>query len=186
MADERTLREQFPDAFPTLTPEQIERLIKDRVCRIYADGERLFTAGDPEFCFHFIHEGMVEIYGNVGCDTTPYLTHLAGDFTGDLEDLSGRGASVTGVAKGCAKVCEMGLEDLREVLNTDIELSDIIMRAFIARWRALEISDQAAVNVFGRASDREAFRIRDFLTKNRVIHRWYDVGGEAEPTWRRI
>jgi thioredoxin reductase (NADPH) len=68
---------------------------------------------------------------------------------------------------------------LREVLNQDPRLSDIILQAFIARRQLLRESDEfTGLRVIGSRYSRDTFRIRDFLAKNRVLFTWLDLEGD--------
>lgn len=173
------LRAANPRAFPTLTPEQIESLHKRMARKVYADGEALLVAGSPEFCFHLVESGEVEIVAVDGCEERVIVKHVPGDFTGDIEDLSGRGASVTGRAKGETAVWEMTLEELRATINEDIALADVIMGAFIARWIMLKESRFASLFVAGRAKDRATFEAQEFLRRNRALFTFLDLDADA-------
>ena len=173
------LRAEHPRAFPVLAPEQIEALHKRMARKVYADGEALFTAGSPEFCFHLVESGTVEIVAVDGCEERVIIEHGPGDFTGDVEDLSDRGASVTGRAKGETAVWEMTLEDLRKAINEDIGLADVLMGAFIERWIVLKESKFASLFVFGRGKDRATFEAQEFLRRNRALFTFVDLESDA-------
>ena len=68
---------------------------------------------------------------------------------------------------------------MRRVLNQDPRLSDIILQAFIARRQLLrESADFTGLRVIGSRYSKDTFRIRDFLTKNRVLFTWLDLEGD--------
>ncbi len=174
-----SLRAENPRAFPVLTPEQTETLRAGMKRRVYADGETLFTAGNPDFCFHLVESGLVEVLAVDGCEERVVILHGPGDFTGDVEDLSGRGASVTARAKGETAVWEMTLERLRATINERIELADVLMGAFIARWIVLKESSFASLFVVGRGKEKATFEVREFLRRNRALFTFLDL--DADP-----
>jgi len=65
-------------------------------------------------------------------------------------------------------------------LNQDPQLSDVILQAFIARRQLMrESPDFTGLRVIGSRYSRDTFRIRDFLAKNRVLFKWFDL--EEDP-----
>ena len=169
------LRAAHPRAFPALTEEQLGALRERMVRRTYHDGEALLVAGDSEFCFHLVESGQVDIVAVDGCEERTIIVHPAGDFTGDVEDLSGRGAAVTGRAHGETVVWEMTLEELRATINERIDLADILMNAFIERSRTLRDAAFASLFVVGRGRDKATFEIREFLRRNRALFTFLDL-----------
>ncbi|MGH8534464.1 MAG: NAD(P)/FAD-dependent oxidoreductase, partial [Gammaproteobacteria bacterium] len=86
---------------------------------------------------------------------------------------------VTGMAKADSEVYEISDKALREILNQDPQLSDIILQAFIARRQLMrESGDFTGLRVIGSRYSRDTFRIRDFLAKNRVLFTWLDLEGD--------
>ena len=103
-----------------------------------------------------------------------------GEFTGDVAHLTGRPAVVSAVARSDCEVYEISTEGLRNILNQSPELGDIILQAFIARRQLLrECKDFTGLRVIGSRYSRDTFRVRDFLSKNRVLFTWLDL--ETEP-----
>src|SRR5205823_12985276 len=70
-------------------------------------------------------------------------------------------------------------------LNQCPTLSDIILQAFIARRQLLRKSaDFTGLRVIGSRYSADTFRVRDFLSKNRVLFTWVDV--ESDPDVDRL
>ena len=103
------------------------------------------------------------------------VTHEPLEFTGDIANLAGRASNVDAVAKGTVEVYEICSEELKEIINNRPELSDTILKAFIERSRALSESNFTGLRVIGSRFSQDTFRIRDFLSKNRVLFTWIDV-----------
>ena len=168
-------------AFPKLSEEQIEQLGRYAgvTPKKFRAGETLFHVGDRDFRFFVIKSGEVEIIDETGDKPKVIAMHHPGSFTGDVNHLTGNPAVVTGIAKTDCEVYEVSDKALREILNQDPRLSDIILQAFIARRQLLRDSpDFTGLRLIGSRYSKDTFRIRDFLTKNRVLFTWLDLEGD--------
>ena len=169
-------------AFPTLTSEQIAQIancttVSPRRCH---DGEILVATGNRSFHFFIVKSGEIEILDYSGEKPKTITTHRKGQFTGDVSHLTGAPAVFTAIARGDCEVFEITSEALRHVLNQCPGLSDIILQAFIARRQLLRASpDFVGLRVIGSRYSADTFRVRDFLTKNRVLFTWTDL--ETDP-----
>jgi thioredoxin reductase (NADPH) len=168
-------------AFPKLSEEQIEQLGRyaGTPLRRFLAGETLFHCGDREFKFFVVKSGEIDILDETGDKPKVVVVHHPGSFTGDVNHLTGNPAVVTAVARTDGEVYEISHAALREILNQDPRLSDIILQAFIARRQLLrESAGFTGLRVIGSRYSKDTFRIRDFLTKNRVLFTWLDLEGD--------
>ncbi|MDQ2745754.1 MAG: FAD-dependent oxidoreductase [Acidobacteriota bacterium] len=177
---EPNIKEKYPKAFPKLDDEQIAQFAKVAECETYNDGDILFAAGDREFKFHVIKSGEIAVIDRSSGEPRELIVHQAGEFTGDLANLTGSPASADAIAKGKAEVYEVCAEELRHIISEQPALSDTILSTFIARALALKDSDYTGLRVIGSRYSADTFRIRDFLTKNRVIFTWLDLETDSE------
>ncbi|MEJ7710220.1 MAG: FAD-dependent oxidoreductase [Pyrinomonadaceae bacterium] len=177
--DDRNIKQIYPSAFPKLDDEQIKAIAEFAECRTYKDGEVLFQAGEREFKFHVVKSGAIEIIDRSGGEPRTLVVQRAREFTGDVANLTGRPANVDAVAREETQVYEVSYEDLRRIINEKPKLSDTILQAFIARWQLLRESDFTGLRVIGSRYSADAFGIRDFLAKNKVLFTWIDV--ESDP-----
>jgi thioredoxin reductase (NADPH) len=177
---ELNYKEKFPAAFPKLSPHQIDEIAQVAHCRTYHDGDVLLKAGETGFKFHVIQKGEIEIIDRTGNEPRVIVTHGPLEFTGDIANLSGRSSNVDAVAKGTVEVYEICPKELKEIINNRPELSDTILKAFIERGRALSESDFTGLRVIGSRFSQDTFRIRDFLSKNRVLFTWVDVENDPQ------
>jgi thioredoxin reductase (NADPH) len=169
-------------AFPKLTAEQIETLGRcpHTADRHFHDGEKLFDCGQKDWKFYVIKSGKVEIVDESGDKPRSVRIHGAGEFTGDISELTGTPALVSAVARGGVEAYEVTQESLKPLLNDHPDLGDLIMRAFIARRHLLRDSGAfTGPRVIGSRYSKDAFRVRDFLSKNRVPYTWLDL--ESDP-----
>ena len=168
-------------AFPTLSEAQIAQLGRYAGAppKTFRAGDALFRCGDRDSNFFVIKSGEVEVVDETGEKPKAIRVLGAGEFTGDVGHLTGNPKVVTGMAKTDSEVYEISDKALREILNQDPQLSDIILQAFIARRQLMRESDDfTGLRVIGSRYSRDTFRIRDFLAKNRMLFTWLDLEGD--------
>src|SRR5882724_2754777 len=122
-------------AFPKLSDEHLAALAQCPLTkqRHLHDGEFLFEAGQRDYCFYIIKSGQVEIIDKTGDTPKTVIVHGSGDFTGEVAQLTGSPALVSGVARGECDVFEISPDALHQLLNRHLDLADVILQAFIAR-----------------------------------------------------
>jgi thioredoxin reductase (NADPH) len=174
-------------AFPSLDNAQLEslgRCTKVSLSR-FRKGQTLFQVGDRDFKFFAIKSGEVEIIDPGSDPPRTVVVHGPGHFTGDVAHLTGSISVVTAIARTDCEAYEVSAEALREVLNRFPELGDLILRAFIARRQlARESGAVTGVRLIGSRYSRDTFRIREFLSRNRVPSTWIDL--EDDPQVDRL
>jgi thioredoxin reductase (NADPH) len=172
--------EQREIAFPVLTEAQIAAVAKFSTCNRFEAGEILFAAGERDFKFFIIKSGEVAIHENSSGEDRILVKHGPGQFSGDIDMLTGRAAIVTGVAETACQVYEISRPDLRRILNEMPVLSDILLRAFLMRRQMLEESGLIGARVVGSRFSKDTHRIREFLSRHRVPFTWIDI--ENDPS----
>jgi thioredoxin reductase (NADPH) len=169
-------------AFPKLTEAQLAALGRCTLTKLrpFHAGERLFASCDRDPRFFVVKSGQVEIVDESGDNPTTVTVHGPGEFTGDVHQVTGRPAIVTAIARTDGSAYEVSPDALRELLNNHVDLGDLIMQAFIARRQLLTGSGRfTGLRVIGSRFSRDTFRVRDFLSENRVPYTWLDL--EAAP-----
>jgi thioredoxin reductase (NADPH) len=170
-------REQM---FPQFSAVQIDRLRSLGECRHVAAGTVLFEQGDATPNFYVVISGSLEIVQPVDGSEVPITVHTAGHFTGETNMLSGRRSLVRGRMQEEGDLLVMTPEALRKVVQTDSELSEILLRAFILRRVALIADKRGDAVLIGSSHSAATLRIREFLTRNGQPHTYLDV--EKDPT----
>ena len=166
-------------AFPTLTAAQSARLRAVGAVREVAQGETLFREGDRDYDFFVVDAGCVAIVQGYGQEPTLVAVHGPGRFLGELNLLTRSPPLLTAVVRDPGRVIQVTVEALRRLVSADEELSNIILRAFLAR-RALLIETGTGIRVVGSRFSRDAARIRDFLRRNRMPYQWLDIEEDAD------
>ena len=160
------------EAFPTLTAQQIARIAPFARERDLADDESLWEAGDRNRPLFVIVRGEVEILSGTDHVVT---VHKAGAFTGDVDLLSGRPVVVRARARGAVRVLELPSARLRSLVQTDAELSEVFLRAFMLRRVALMAQGGGNVVLIGSRHSAGTLALQEFLTRNSQPYGYIDV-----------
>jgi thioredoxin reductase (NADPH) len=166
-------------AFPVLKATDLPALAARGQTREVEAGEILFREGDRNLSFFVVLEGAVEITEHSRGTSHSVVVHHAGQFTGDVDVLSGRAVLVTGTVVEGGKVIQLSAADLRRAVDELPELGETIVKAFLTR-RALLLGDGfMGVPIIGSRFSPDTHRLRDFAARNGVPVKWIDL--EADP-----
>ncbi|HTO77678.1 MAG TPA: FAD-dependent oxidoreductase [Thermoanaerobaculia bacterium] len=170
---------RLEDIFPALTADQMARMTPHGNRRRVARDEVLFSAGGAPASIYLVVSGSLRI--ERGSEGSPQTVSILGpgQFTGEINMLAGRRALVTLRAIEDGEVIEVPRENLLGLVQTDSDLSDVIMRAFLLR-RA-ELVAQGVSDVVLVASDycSATLRIKEFLTRNGHPYAYVDLERDA-------
>jgi len=161
--------------FPVLTEAQIERLRPFARPRSGAAAEIIFEPGETRPSFFVLLKGEVEIVSPSAREDTIITLHQAGEFTGELDLLTGRRSQVRARAVTPVEMIEISVEDLRRIVQTDAELSEIFLRAFLLRRAYLIANVPGGLLLIGSSHSAATLRLRGFLTRNGQPHTYLDV-----------
>src|SRR6267142_485987 len=164
--------------FPTLKPEQIERAAAHGYVRGAQDGEVLVEAGAKNSRFFIIKTGRLEIVRPPCTDEHLVAVLGPGQFTGESSMLSGRRGLVRLRMREAGELIELEREQLLALVQTDSELSEIFMRAFILRRVELIARGFGDVVLLGSTHCRGTLRIKEFLTRNGHPYSYIDLDSD--------
>jgi len=162
-------------AFPTLTEAQIARVTAHGHLRKVERGEVLVKAGARNASFFVVVSGHLDIVRLSDGIETIIVVHKPGQISGELNLLSGRRAVFSIRAGEAGEVIEVDHEQLLELVQTDADLSEIFMRAFLLRRARLVASGIGDVVLIGSTHLQETLRIQEFLTRNSHPYRYIDL-----------
>jgi thioredoxin reductase (NADPH) len=165
--------------FPKLTPAQIGRISAHGRTRSVQPGDVLIEQGDSSVPFFVVITGEVEIVRPFGTHETLITIHTDGEFTGEVNMLSGRRSLVRVRATKPGEVIELDHQDLLALVQTDAELSDILMRAFILRRVELIAAGVGDLILIGSVHSAGTLRIKEFLMRNGHPYSYIDL--EQDP-----
>jgi len=147
--------------------------------RSFKDGEKLFDVGDCDRQFLVVRSGQIEIVDESGEAPNTVIILGPGQFTGEVGQLTGTPSMVAGIARGDGEACEISPDALRQALNDHPEMGDIILQAYMARRHLLQESATFTwLRVIGSQNSQDTFRVRDFLSKNRLPFTWMDLDSD--------
>ncbi|HEY2026887.1 MAG TPA: FAD-dependent oxidoreductase, partial [Gemmatimonadaceae bacterium] len=152
--------------FPVLTAAQVARIEAHGRRRPMERGEVLAEPGVANTRFFVVISGRIEIVRRANDIESIVTVHSAGQFTGEVNVLAGRQSLVTVRVSEDGEVIELSRSDLLQLVQTDAELSEIFMRAFILRRVSLIARGLSDVVLVGSDHSPGTLRIREFLTRN--------------------
>ena len=165
------------EIFPKLSEAQRSRIAPFAKERRFADGETLWEQGDRNPALFVVLEGGVAILSG---QDHPVTVHEPGGFTGDVDLLSGRPVVVRARAHGPTRALELPNERLRALVQTDPELSEIFLRAFLLRRIALVSQGQGSVVLIGSRHSAGTLALQEFLTRNGQPFAYLDVDRDSD------
>ncbi|REK12762.1 MAG: FAD-binding protein [Planctomycetota bacterium] len=164
-------------AFPQLTAAELE-VVKVIAARCeYEEGEVVFRAGQPKIDLFVVESGGLEIQ-NPTAGGAVIVTHGPGEFSGDIDLLTGRPVIVTGVARGPTRLLRVSNDQVRVLLSRIPSLSEKMIAAFTRRRELLSSIGSLGLRVVGPGRCRATSTVREFLYKNFVPFTWFDSASE--------
>jgi thioredoxin reductase (NADPH) len=164
--------------FPALTPAQIARIAAHGQTRQVERGEVLIEPGEHARRFFVVTAGHVEIMRPSGADEIVAVLG-PGQFTGEINMLSGRRGFMRIRASEAGAVIDVDREQLLALLQTDSELSEVLLRAFILRRVEIVARGMGDVVLVGSSHSPGTLRIKEFLTRNGHPYAYSDL--ERDP-----
>jgi thioredoxin reductase (NADPH) len=130
-------------------------------------GEQLWDAGDP-YDFYLVLAGGVCLMDRRD-DRVSFVVE-AGDFVAELGMLMGQPAFLAGVAMADTSLLRVRIADLKRLMATSSELSDVLLSALDARRRLLTRLGEGGLVLAGD-DDRDMHRLQEFAERNHVPYR---------------
>ena len=166
-------RSLFDQIFPTLTPAQIRRIVPYGHMRAVQQGEVIVEQGDKNVPFFVVVSGEAEIVRPSGDVETLIIIHGPGEFTGEVNNLSGRPAVVRMRVIKQGELIELDRQNMLSLLQTDAEIGEVLMRAFILRRVELVTAGVGDIVLIGSTHSADTVRIRVLNTQRTpiLVHR---------------
>ena len=117
--------------FPKLTPAQLTRIAAHGRRRPTTRGEVLIDVGDRIVPFFVVMTGEIHVLQVSGVAETLIVSHESGSFSGEANLISGRPSMARLRVSEPGEVIELTRDQLLALVQTDAELSELLMRAFI-------------------------------------------------------
>jgi thioredoxin reductase (NADPH) len=166
--------------FPTLTSAQIARIAARGRRRTITRGEVLVEVGDRDIPFFVVVSGEFQALRPSGATETLIVAHGPGQFTGEAIMITGRRSMGRLRASEPGEVIQLQRQQLLALIQTDAELSEILMRAFMLRRLELIAHEFGDAVLIGSAHCAGTLRVKEFLTRNGHPFHYVDLDRDAE------
>ena len=171
------LGEESDVTFPRLDPAQLATMEAAGRREKLGEGQVIFSPGDLDYDMLVVLNGCVEVLDGVGTERERVLVRYGErQFVGELNLITMEPALLTAVVAEAGEGIFVSREALREVVSRDTRLGDLIMNALVSR-RATIIEAESGARLIGYGTDPGTRQLREFLTRNRVPHRFIDIEG---------
>lgn len=161
-----------------LTAAQMETLQRFGSSTWAGVGDVLFAPGEVDQDLIVVESAQVEVLrpDTPGSPGAWVNTHGPGRFIGELNLLTGQAAYLTARVRREGMVRRIPKSEFWRLMREEAHLSDVILRVFMAR-RALLRSGEGAksVEVVGSRWSTAAHTLRNWLARQQVPHRWFDI-----------
>lgn len=165
--------------FPTLTDEQIARIVPFGERQTLPQGTVLFARGERSVDFFVVLQGTIEIYAPTAAGDEVITVHGPHQFTGELDLFNDREILVGGRLGQAGEVLRLSRPQFRRLLVAEPGVATVVMQAFMLRRLGFITHQQAAVTLVTAPDSADALRIRRFLERNGYPFQVLDVHDEA-------
>jgi thioredoxin reductase (NADPH) len=174
-----TRREQM---FPVLDAAQVEtaKRFASGPEQVFAPGDAVFDVSKPNAPAWLVLKGAIEVVRRDGlAREVAITTHHARQFSGEVNQLAGRGYLATGRAgpEGCTALPFDG-PHVRALMVGSADVGEIMMRAFILRRVGLIEEDGAGSVLVGNPGTPDLVRLQGFLRRNGYPYAVLDASAE--------
>jgi len=166
--------------FPTLSAAQIVRIASHGVIRPITRGEVLIDGGQTNVPFFVLKVGEIEVIRPSGLGDILVAVVGPSQFTGDVSMILGRPAQMRLRVSDSGEVVQLTRDQMHALIQTDAEISEVLMRALIHRRVALVAQGIGDVLLIGSVRSAATLRIKQFLTRNGHPFKYLDLDRDAD------
>jgi len=175
-----TAASRIDQMFPTLIPKLRAHVAAHGQLRPTRPGQVLFDAGSASVSFFLVTDGEIELVQPSAGATILLRSLRPGQFTGEVNMLSGRPALVQARVSKAGEVVELDHARLLSLVQTNSELSEILMRAFILRRVELLSQGLGNVVVIGSVHCAGTLQVKEFLGRNNHPYAYVDLDEDPD------
>ncbi len=158
---------------PKLDASSLERLEAFGHRRSTTAGEVLFEPGEADVGVFVVIDGQIEIVNPNNGEIM--VRHEPGEFTGEVNQLTGRPVLVRGQTSRPSTLIEIDGANLKKIIQTEPALSEIFLEAYMLRRAALVATGTGDVVLVGSRHAPGTLRLKAFLSRNGHPHTYLDV-----------
>lgn len=168
------------EMFPVLTTAQQARMLAHGQRRSVEHDEIVVELNQPITKVFGVVSGQLHVLHISNNQEHVVAICNPGMFTGELNVLSGRRGLLRIRAGEKSELIEIDRETLQALIETDSELSDIFLRAYILRRLELVARGFGDIVLIGSSHSLDVLRIKEFLTRNYQPYSYIDLERDAE------
>ncbi|HEX8798232.1 MAG TPA: FAD-dependent oxidoreductase [Terriglobales bacterium] len=166
--------------FPVLSSAQIARIASHGVIRPITRGEVLIDSGQTNVPFFVLKAGEIEVIRASALDEILVAIVRPAQFTGDISMILGRPAQMRLRVSASGEVVQLTRDQMHALIQTDAEISEVLMRALIHRRVAVVAQGIGDVLLIGSVASGATLRIKQFLTRNGHPFKYLDLDRDAD------
>jgi thioredoxin reductase (NADPH) len=166
---------------PVLSHEQWRRLCTYGVPQSVEPGAWLFRAGESTCDMLLVESGAIEILRARTADSAEaVLAHYGpGQFSGEVNLLTGQATTMDARAAEVGTVYRICPADFRRLMESESDLSDLILRALVARRHDMRDGQAAhSIEVIAGPASSATLALRTYLDRQQLPHAWTDYGSD--------
>jgi thioredoxin reductase (NADPH) len=169
------IQTRYAQMFPTLAPKDIHRLRRFGEFTTFGLKAHIIRAGEVPPGLILVLSGRVEVTQGRSPDQRETIIVLeAGQFSGELAQLSGRPSLVDAEVLEAVEAIIIPPNRLRDLLVQEADLGERVMRALILRRVGLLESNISGPLIIGRPDQADVLRLQGFLARSGHPHRVLD------------
>ena len=159
------------EAFPALSDEQWARLQAYGSAQEVESGALLFGVGEATHDLILVDSGEAEVV---------VAGFAAAQFVGELGLLTGQVTYLNGRVSQPGQVHRISPVSFRQLMDEDPDLSDVILRALMARRRYLRAGEAAwSIEILGSEMSAGALALRTYTARQQLPHTWVEIDTPA-------
>jgi thioredoxin reductase (NADPH) len=175
LASQGNLAARREQMFPLLNAAQLARLQRYGQRRALRAGEILAEPGDRGLPMWVVLSGSIEVVQVGMTSEAVVVTHVAGGFSGEMSTLRGISTVVRVRVGSEGEALQIDENCLRTIVQTDSELGELFLRAFILRRVGLIQAQASDVILLGSSHSADTLRLQQFLTRNTYPYVYLDI-----------
>jgi thioredoxin reductase (NADPH) len=169
-------------AVPQFSGAQFERMAAYGVAQPVQVGDVVFGPGDVDYDLVLVESGWIEIISPATGEEPESVVARYGPrgFLGELNFLTGQTAYLMARVTEAGRIHRISRAQFRRLMAAEPDLSDILLRTFLARRDLLRDGPAArAIAILGSELSADSLALRTYAARQRLAHLWLDADSAA-------
>jgi thioredoxin reductase (NADPH) len=167
---------------PQLSAAQLAVVRRRATKRDVSIGDVLYRSGDRDYDFIVLESAAVDVVRPAmpGAAETLIARWRPAQFLGELSLLTGQTAIATALVTAPGVIYRVAPEEFRLLMAEDAELSDLILRVFLARREVHRHGEGAkTLEILGSQLSAATHALRTWASRQQLPHTWLDFDDRA-------